>query len=89
MKSTGVVKKIDPIGRITIPSKLRRAIDVELKDPVELYTEKDIIILKKYEPIHTCIITGEESEKNLKISDDVILSPKGASIILEEIRERF
>ncbi|PPA68815.1 transition state regulator Abh [Jeotgalibacillus proteolyticus] len=89
MKSTSVVKKIDPIGRITIPSELRRAINVEVKDPVELYNEKDLIILKKYEPIHTCIITGEESEKNLKLSDDVILSPTGVSILLEEIRKRF
>lgn len=89
MKSTVIVKKIDPIGRITIPSELRRAIDVEVKDPVELYTEKDVIILKKYEPDYTCIITGEESEKNFKLSDDVILSPKGARILLEEIRKRF
>ena len=51
MKSTGVVRKIDELGRLVIPKELRRTLD--LKDDIdylEIYTEGSMIILKKYEP---------------------------------------
>ncbi len=54
MKSTGVVRKIDELGRLVIPKELRRSLD--LKDDIdylEIYTEGNMIILRKYEP--TCI----------------------------------
>lgn len=57
MKSTGIVRKIDELGRVVIPIELRRNLDLEVKDPVEIYTEGDMIILKKYEP--ACIFCGQ------------------------------
>ena len=57
MKSTGVVRKVDDLGRITIPIELRRNLDIDIKDALEIYTEGEVIILKKYEP--TCIFCGE------------------------------
>ena len=48
MKSTGIVRKIDELGRIVLPIELRRTLEFGEKDAVEIYVEQDSIILKKY-----------------------------------------
>lgn len=53
MKSTGIVRKVDELGRIVIPKELRRKFGIEEKNGLEIYVEDDRIILKKYEP--SCI----------------------------------
>ena len=53
MKSTGIVRQIDELGRFVLPIEIRRALNINLKDSIEIYTEGDRIILKKYQP--TCI----------------------------------
>ncbi|MBY6950317.1 MULTISPECIES: AbrB/MazE/SpoVT family DNA-binding domain-containing protein [Clostridium] len=60
MKSTGVVRRVDDLGRIVIPKELRRTLDIAEKDALEIYTEGEKIILKKYAP--ACIFCGEASE---------------------------
>lgn len=50
MKSTGVVRKIDDLGRVVIPSELRKTLGIDIKDGLEIYTEDNKIILKKYIP---------------------------------------
>ena len=50
MKSTGIVRKVDELGRIVIPIELRRTLDIGIKDSLEIYVEDDQIILKKYVP---------------------------------------
>lgn len=60
MKSTGIVRRLDELGRITLPIELRRTLNVEERDPLEIYVEEDKIILTKYEPAD--IFTGERSE---------------------------
>ena len=50
MKSTGIVRKVDELGRIVIPIELRRTLDIGIKDSLEIYVEDDQIILKKYMP---------------------------------------
>ena len=57
MKSTGIVRKIDDLGRIVLPIELRRGLGIDDRDPVEIFTQDDSIILKKYAP--TCIFCGE------------------------------
>lgn len=47
MKPTGVVRKLDELGRITLPIELRRSFQIEEKDPLEIYVDHDCIILKK------------------------------------------
>ncbi|MGG7162238.1 AbrB/MazE/SpoVT family DNA-binding domain-containing protein [Clostridium ihumii] len=56
MKSTGIVRRVDELGRIVIPIELRRTLDIEIKDALEIYVDGDQIILKKYEP--ACIFCG-------------------------------
>jgi transcriptional pleiotropic regulator of transition state genes len=50
MKSTGIVRKLDGLGRAVLPIELRRSLDLEEGDSLEIYTEGDTIILKKYKP---------------------------------------
>jgi len=57
MKSTGIVRKIDELGRIVLPMELRRTLNLNIKDSIEIYVEGESIILKKYEPC--CIFCGE------------------------------
>jgi AbrB family transcriptional regulator, transcriptional pleiotropic regulator of transition state genes len=56
MKATGIVRKVDELGRIVLPIELRRTLDIAEKDPLEIYTDGNTIILKKYEP--ACIFCG-------------------------------
>lgn len=63
MKSLGIVRKIDELGRIVLPIETRRCLDIGPKDPVEIFVEKYRVVLKKYEP--SCIFCGDV--------DDVII----------------
>lgn len=57
MKSYGIVRRIDELGRIVLPIETRKRLGLDAKDPVEIIAEKDRIIIKKFEP--TCIFCGE------------------------------
>lgn len=50
MKSTGIIRKVDDLGRIVLPIELRRTLDIAERDELEIYMESDRIILHKYEP---------------------------------------
>ncbi len=60
MKSTGIVRKLDELGRITLPIELRRTLGVGERDPLEIFVDEDKIVLRKYEP--TDIFSGEKDE---------------------------
>lgn len=57
MKSTGIVRKVDNLGRVVIPMELRNGLDINPGDALEIFTEGDKIIFRKYEPY--CIFCGE------------------------------
>lgn len=50
MKSTGVVRKVDELGRIVLPMEIRKVLDIKEKDAVEIFTDGDSIVLRKYAP---------------------------------------
>lgn len=53
MKATGIVRRIDDLGRIVIPKEIRRTMRIREGDPIEIFTDREgEIILKKYSPIH-------------------------------------
>ena len=56
MKSTGIVRKVDELGRIVLPIELRRTLDIAEKDALEIYVDGSTIVLKKYRP--SCIFCG-------------------------------
>lgn len=53
MKSTGIIRKVDELGRIVLPIELRRTLDIAERDSLEIYAEEDRIVLRKYQP--SCI----------------------------------
>ena len=60
MKSTGIVRKVDDLGRVVIPIELRRTLDIGEKDGLEIYVDNDRIILRKYEP--ACVFCGSAND---------------------------
>lgn len=65
MRTTGIVRKVDDLGRIVLPRELRKTLSIESGVALEIFTDKDTIMLKKYEP--GCIFCGEiEEVKNFK-----------------------
>ena len=56
MKATGIVRKVDELGRIVLPMELRRTLGIQKEDPVEIFVDDNNIILRKYEP--ACIFCG-------------------------------
>ncbi|MED1466815.1 AbrB/MazE/SpoVT family DNA-binding domain-containing protein [Bacillus salipaludis] len=90
MKSTGIVRKVDELGRIVVPIELRRTLGIDLKDPVEIFVDGEQIILKKYSPNMACMLTGEVTNENKTFADGkLILSPKGAEILIREVKSNF
>ncbi|BDH62147.1 transition state regulatory protein AbrB [Lysinibacillus sp. PLM2] len=87
MKSTGIVRKVDELGRVVLPIELRRTLDIVEKDPVEIFVEEDKIILQKYKPNMTCVVTGEVSEQNISLLDGkLVLSSDGANYLLKKLQ---
>lgn len=89
MKSIGVVRKVDELGRIVLPMELRRVYDIQIKDPLEIFVEDDKIILQKYNPGKACAITGEITPENKSFGNGgLTLSPKGIEIFLNELNAK-
>lgn len=60
LKSTGIVRKVDELGRVVIPIELRRTLDIDIKDALEVFVDGSYIMLKKYEP--ACIFCGQAKD---------------------------
>ena len=75
MRSTGIVRKLDELGRITLPIELRRNLDIEDRGALEIFFDDDTIILRKYNPAD--VFTGEMNElveyKGKKVSKSSII----------------
>ena len=75
MKSTGIVRKVDELGRIVLPIELRRNMNIAVKDALEIFVDGETIVLKKYEPAD--IFTGSMDDlvdyKGKKVSKTSIL----------------
>ena len=82
MKSTGVVRKLDNLGRIVIPIELRKSMGIVIKDTLEIFTEGDQIILKKYQP--GCIFCGDA--RNVKIFQGKMICENCLNDLKKELR---
>ena len=75
MKSTGIVRKVDELGRVVLPIELRRNLNINEKDALEIFVDDEKIILKKYEPAD--VFTGNMDDlidfKGKKVSKASIL----------------
>ena len=75
MKSTGIVRRVDELGRVVLPIELRKTLHIDVRDSMEIFVDEDRVILKKYEPAD--IFTGEMEDlveyKGKKISKKTIV----------------
>ena len=60
IKSTGIVRRLDDLGRVVLPIELRRTLDIAEKDSLEIFVDGDSVILKKYEP--SCLFCGSAGD---------------------------
>lgn len=60
MKATGIVRRVDELGRVVLPIELRRTLDIDVKDPMEIYVSGDTIVLKKYQS--SCIFCNSSRD---------------------------
>ena len=79
MKSAGIVRKVDELGRIVLPIEMRRTLDIEEKDALEIYVEGSSVILKKYKP--SCIFC--DTTKDIVVFKGKNICPK----CLKELKE--
>ena len=65
MKATGIVRRIDELGRVVIPKEIRRTLRIKDGDPLEIFTNSDELMLKKYSPIATLERFSEGTTRSL------------------------
>ncbi|MCL2527733.1 MAG: AbrB/MazE/SpoVT family DNA-binding domain-containing protein [Defluviitaleaceae bacterium] len=76
MKATGIVRRVDELGRVVLPIELRKVMHIKERDPLEVFVDADKIILKKYEP--ACVFTDET---------DALIEYKGRRISTKAVAE--
>lgn len=59
MTSTGIIRNIDSLGRIVLPKELRNAYDITPETPLEILTEGETVLLRRYRPADACVLCGE------------------------------
>ena len=79
MKSTGIVRKVDELGRIVLPIEMRRTLDIGAKEALEIYVEGSSVILKKYKP--SCVFC--DATKDIVVFRGKNICPK----CLRELKE--
>ena len=72
MKSTGIIRRMDELGRVVIPIEIRNQFNIAEKDPIEIYVDGSSIVLKKFEP--NCVFCG--NTKNLLTYKDKLICSK-------------
>ncbi len=87
MKDTGVIRKVDELGIFTLPMELRRKLNIEVGDPLEVFVDDESIILKKY--VASDIFTGDTEDliefNGKKVSKKTILQlAKAAGLLVSE-----
>ena len=81
MKSTGMVRRVDDLGRIVLPSEIRQTMEIDVREPMEIFTEEDRIILQKYQP--SCIFCSN--------TEDIVIfnSKRICKECLEKLKSQF
>lgn len=62
MKATGIIRKVDELGRIVLPIELRRTMDIAVRDELEIFIDNDRVVLQKCEQRSSCVFCGADQE---------------------------
>lgn len=80
-KATGIVRKVDDLGRVVIPKVLRRTMQIADGDPVEIFVTGEEIILRKYQPVEGCTLCGSIADDYLELGTAARICPECARLI--------
>lgn len=83
MKSTGIVRPVDGLGRIVLPMELRRTLDIHIKDPMEIFVDGRNIILRPYRL--RCMCCGKDDTGDLIREKDGVVCPKCVAALATRI----
>lgn len=86
MKATGMVRKLDKLGRIVVPMELRRNLGISMGDPVEFYVDGQTIIVKKYDATGSVEELVDRLEQEIRMKSH-LLTTKQVSALYEKIQE--
>ncbi|MBJ8025852.1 AbrB/MazE/SpoVT family DNA-binding domain-containing protein [Bacillus cereus] len=85
MKKTGMIRRVDDLGRVVLPKEMRRTLDLVPNTSVELFVQDGNVHLTKQE--RTCFVTGNISEDHMEFYDGrLILSPEGAKDLMKTLQ---
>ncbi|MEW4154399.1 AbrB/MazE/SpoVT family DNA-binding domain-containing protein [Bacillus thuringiensis] len=86
MKKTGMVRRMDELGRVVLPKEMRRSLDLVTNTQVEMFIRDGNVHMRKQE--RTCFVTGESTENHLELYDGrLILSQEGAQDLLTTLQK--
>ena len=85
MKSTGVIRRIDELGRIVIPKEIRKKLVINIKDPMEIYADSNSITFRKVED--KCVFCGE-SKNLISFKEKLICKKCFDSLYKEQVEEK-
>ena len=83
MKATGIIRRVDDLGRVVIPKEIRRTLRIKEGDPLELFTSEDGIIFKKYDYTMNVSIVINDLKNAINEENDI----KSRSVLLGKIKE--
>ncbi|PEJ56560.1 AbrB family transcriptional regulator [Bacillus sp. AFS017336] len=85
---SGIVRRLDDLGRIVLPKELRNMLNLNKYEPFEVFVDEDKIILKQFVASNACMVTGVVDENNFSFdSGKIIVSKNGAEILIKELQE--
>jgi AbrB family looped-hinge helix DNA binding protein len=86
MKATGVVRRLDDLGRLCLPKEIRRTLHISPGDPIEFFVDDNSIILRRYDSYGDMQQLLDNMERNIRLSDTLITS-KQLNKLLDKLKE--
>ena len=86
MKATGMVRKVDHLGRLVLPMELRRNLGIGTEDPVEFYVDGELLIIKKYDAAGSVAELVDKLEQEIRMKEQM-LTPKQMAALDEKLQE--
>lgn len=86
MKATGVVRRLDDLGRLCLPKEIRRTLHISPGDPIEFFVDDNSIILRRYDSYGDMQQLLDNMERNIRLSDTLIPG-KQLSKLLDKLKE--
>lgn len=85
MKATGIVRRVDDLGRVFIPKEIRRRLGIREGDPMELYMDGSSLILKKYDPMTNAKDAIKQAKDRIQLDDE--LTDRVIASVIEKLSE--